>query len=82
MSKYTAEQGTPLFIKKKLIDAKELNVLLKDKNNLQYKNIKIPLKKVLYTIPVIKKGDNIFAIYFLKNSSEIKIDIIDSNFYL
>ena len=64
------------------LDAKELNVLLKDKKNLQYKNIKIPLKKVLYTIPVIKKGDNIFAIYFLKNSSEIKIDIIDSNFYL
>lgn len=64
------------------LDAKELNILLKGKKNLKYKNLKIPLKKVFYTIPIIRKGDNIFAIYCLKNSSEVEIEMIDSNLYL
>jgi tRNA(Ile)-lysidine synthase len=56
-------------------DAKEFNLLLKDPKFRKYQNLKNPLKKIFYTIPIIKKNNEIIAIYHLLQHSSIKISL-------
>jgi tRNA(Ile)-lysidine synthase len=57
----------------------EFNLLLKNSEFDQYKNLKNPLKKIFYTIPVIKLNSKIIAIYQLLNNYDILITCKDNN---
>lgn len=61
------------------LQAEELNILLQNNNFKNYKNIKNPLKKVFYTIPVLKNNNKIIAIYNLSEHNMVEIKAIDAN---